>query len=205
MKKFFDPENNLWSWIGRIPDMILLSLLWLVLSIPIVTLVPASIALYDAVARNVRPDEKGAYRRFFRTFRKELGRGILMGLLWIVIAAVLYVGYSILSQQAQAGDAWAAYALVYQILSLLPLSVFLWVIPLESRFIYGYWQLHKNAILFSVCYLPRTLLLLVFTVLGIVACCFYPLAIIVMPALLALLFSIPIEKVFKKYTPETGE
>lgn len=201
-KRFFDPENSLWHWIGKVPEMCGLSVLWLVLSLPVVTLVPASIALYDTVARKLRPDEKGVFRRFFRTFRKELGRGILMGLLWLLIGAVLVWGYNILNHQAKASDSWAIYGIVYLILSALPLGVFCWLIPIESRFVYPYWTLHKNAVLFAISYLPRTFLLLVLAALAVVVCWYMPPLILIMPALLTTLQSIPIESVFKKYMPE---
>lgn len=201
-RKFFDPENNLWSWIGRIPEIVILSALWVLMSLPIITLIPASIALYDAMARNVRPDEKGAYRRYFRTFWQELGRGILMSLLWLVIAAVLFVGFRILERQAGESQGWAVYALVYQVLSLLPLGIFLWVIPLESRFVYPYWTLHKNAAVMMLSYLPRTFLMLVLTVAAFVGCWYCPFILAFVPGLLALLISIPVEKVFEKMTKE---
>ena len=201
-RKFFDPENTLWSWIGRIPEIIILSALWVLMSLPIITMIPASIALYDAMARNVRPDEKGAYRRYFRTFWQELGRGILMSLLWLVIAAVLFVGFRILQRQAGESQSWAIYALVYQVLSLLPLGVFLWVVPLESRFVYPFGLLHKNAIVMMLSYLPRTFLMLVLTVAAFVGCWYCPFVLAFVPGLLMLLISIPVEKVFNKMTEE---
>lgn len=201
-RKFFDPENNLWSWIGRIPEIVILSVLWVLMSLPVITLIPASIALYDAMVRNIRPDEKGAYRRYFRTFWQELGRGILMSILWLVIAAVLFVGFRILERQAGESRIWAIYALVYQVLSLLPLGIFLWIIPLESRFVYPYWTLHKNAAVIALSYLPRTFLMLVLTVLAFIGCWYCPFVLAFVPGLLALLVSIPVEKIFSKMTDE---
>lgn len=201
-RKFFDPDNTLWSWIGRIPEIVILSALWVVMSLPVLTLIPASIALYDAMARNVRPDIKGAYRRYFKTFWQELGRGILMSLLWLVIAAVLFIGFRILQRQAGESQFWAIYALVYQIFSLLPLGVFLWLIPLESRFVYPFGLLHKNAVVMMLSYLPRTFLMLVLTVGAFVGCWYCPFVLAFVPGLLILLISIPVEKIFKKMTDE---
>lgn len=203
-RKFFDPENTLWSWIGRIPEIVILSALWVVMSLPVITLIPASIALYDAMARNVRPDEKGAYRRYFRTFRQELGRGMLMSLLWLITASVLFIGFRILQRQAGESQGWAVYTLIYQVLSLIPLGIFLWIIPLESRFVYPYWTLHKNAAIMMISYLPRTLIMLALTVGAFVGSWYFPFILAFVPGLLMLLISIPVESVFKKMT-ETAE
>ena len=43
--RFFNPDNWLWRGFGRLADFFILSILWLVCSIPVVTIGAASIAL----------------------------------------------------------------------------------------------------------------------------------------------------------------
>jgi uncharacterized membrane protein YesL len=205
-RRFFDPENSLWHWIGKVPELFCLSLFWLVLCVPVITIAPASIALYDAVVRKLRPDEKGLFRRFFTTFWKELGRGILLSLLWLVIAAALTYCYNLLTTRAEADSSLAVITLVYQVSLLIPIGVFLWVIPLEARFVYGFWQLHKTALVYAFAYLPQTALLLLLAALALVGCWYMPVFILIIPAVLALLLSLPTEKVFRPLiSPETIE
>lgn len=201
MKQHFF-ENNLWHWLGKLPELCGLSILWLVCSLPIITLIPASVALYDAVSRNLRPDLKGVYRRFFRTFKNELLRGILISLLWGGLILLLSIGFRILIRSSDGSGILSVYTLVYQVSFLLPLAVLCWLIPIESRFVYPYWQLQKNALIFTVAYLPRTALLLLVLALGVLACWYVPVLILPIPAVIALLHSIPVENVFKDYMPE---
>ena len=77
LKNLFDPELPFWRWVCNVPHMIALSFLWLVMSLPLITFVPATVALYDAIVKNMRPDIKGLYKRYFQTFKAELKRGIL--------------------------------------------------------------------------------------------------------------------------------
>ena len=196
-RRFFDPDNTFWYWLTKLPELCGLSLIWLLCSLPLLTLVPATLALYDATARNLRPDEKGMYRRFFRTFKNELGKGILIGLLWLALASLLYFGFE---TTKQAGH--GVLTLVYQISCLLPLAVFCWLIPLQSRFVYPFWQLHKNAAIFALANLPKTGLMLLILLLALLACWYIPVLAIPMPALIALLHSFPVEKVFADFTPE---
>ncbi len=198
-KKIFHSENSLWDWVGKVPELCALSLLWFACSIPLLTIAPATIALYDAVARNLRPGEKGIFDRFFRTFRKELSRGILMSILWLAIGAVLVLGSVFTQQWAKNDSTGAAIALVYQVLSLLPLGTFFWVMALESRFVYPFGVLHKNALIFTVSYLPRTGLMLLIFILAFIACWYLLPLVLIMPATVALLHSIPIESVFEEY------
>lgn len=202
-KRIMDPENSLWSWINKIPEMIALSVLWVLLCLPVVTIVPACVALYDAVSRNLRPDEKGVFTRFFRTFKNELARGIVLSILWLAITAFLVWLFMFLKQKAKTGGNWDVYLLVYQVTTLIPLAVFAWLIPLQSRFVYSFGTLHKNALIFAISYLPYTVLILVL-LLGVLwlTRLFFPLVLIA-PALLVLLQSLPIEKVLKKHMPDT--
>lgn len=196
-KRFFDPDNTFWSWLTKLPELCGLSLVWLLCSLPVITLVPATIALYDAAARNLRPDEKGMYRRFFRTFKNELGKGILIELFWLVLAALLYFGFETMKLSGR-----AVLTLVYQVSCLLPLGVFCWLIPLQSRFVYPFWQLHKNAAVFALANLPKTGLMLLILGLALVVCWYVPVLVLPMPALLAVLHSLPVENAFKDYMPE---
>jgi len=58
----------------------------------------------------------------------------------------------------------------FQVLSLIPLAIFLWTVALESRFVYPFWQLHKNGVLFAFSYLPQTGLILLICLLAWVLC-----------------------------------
>jgi uncharacterized membrane protein YesL len=202
MNKIFDPQNSFWQWIGRAPYILILSILWFVMCIPIVTIVPATIALYDAVARNLRPDEKGLFRRYFRTFVKELGRGIILSIIWAVIAYLLTYSFQILEFNALTDPNYDTWTLVFQVTLMIPVGVFLWMVTLESRFVYSFFNLIKNSLTFFFAYLPQTLLMVILFIVGILACWFYIPLIFFMPALLMLLLSFPVESVFRKCMEE---
>lgn len=201
-KKVFDPQNSFWQWIGRSPYVLILSLLWFVMCIPIVTIVPATIALYDAVARNLRPDEKGIFRRYFRTFVKELKRGIVLSILWAVIAYLLTYSFQILELNAQTDPSYDTWTLVFQVTLMIPVGIFLWMVALESRFVYSFFGLLKNSLTFFFAYLPQTLLMVILFVAGFLACWFYIPLLFFMPALLMLLLSFPVESIFSKLIEE---
>ena len=70
---FFHPDNIIFRALARLVDLVGLSLLWAVCSIPLVTLVPATAALYHALYRVFRKkDEDRSFRLFFLqpSFRK---------------------------------------------------------------------------------------------------------------------------------------
>ena len=199
---FFNPDNWLWRGFGRVADFFILSVLWMVCSIPVVTIGAATIALYDTVAHCFRYQEGRMVDRFFRTFRKELLRGILPTVVWAVVGYLFNVSYQILSQLGEGSSFWSVFSLVYFVLLLIPVGVAIWAIGLESRFAYTFGQLHKNAVMFTLGYFPRTLaVVLIFVV-------FYNLLInmfflvMFLPAIMVNLQSMFMEPVFRKYMPE---
>lgn len=201
----YGTDSFLWRWFGKIGEFLGLSLLWLLCCIPVLTIAPAGIALYDSIAHCVRGDEPGPYRRFFKTLKQELLRGILISLLWLVLGAVFVVGYNALYQWGKENQFAAIYSLVYAGTMLIPMGVLCWLLPIESRFAYGFWALHKTALTYTIVHLPTTAAILGFLILGVVAIAVMPVFLVLMPAIIVTLQSWLIEKVFKLYTPETEE
>ena len=199
---FFDPRNSLWHWLGKVPEFFCLSLLWLLLSLPVLTLVPATVALYDTIVRKLRPDEKGLFRRFFTTFWKELGRGVLMSLFWLLLFALLLYCHWLLKARAPEDQTMAVLALVYQITLLIPIAAFFWTIALEARFYYGFWELHRTALVFTLSYLPRSALVLLLGIAAFFGCWYLPPFLFLIPGIMMTLQSIPLDKAIQSLLPE---
>lgn len=196
----FDMDKPFWKWIGRIPAMVGLSLCWYICCIPIITIIPACCALYDAVSRGLMKDnDKAAFKRFFRSFKNELKRGIPLTLLWLVIAVVTYFGYMITAQNL------GVFSTFYVITAVMIVAYLSWLIPLESRYKNGFIQLHINALRFYFARFPGSLLMLL-SIAGVLAVTFmHPFTSIlttVAPCLIAILHSFLVEKAFQSVFPD---
>lgn len=86
--RVFRYQGWLWRALNTLTDILALSVLWLLCSIPVLTLGAATTALYDSVVRCIRYKQSGPYERFFRTFKNELVPGLLLTLLWGAVAAL---------------------------------------------------------------------------------------------------------------------
>lgn len=202
MKNFFDTENKFWRLFGSFADVLVLSLLWAICCLPVVTIGAASIALYDAAAKRIHEDEGHPYKHFFHVLRTELLRGIGITVLWGLLAFLLTLGYSFLYQQGKTNSLAAMYSMVYLGSLLIPVSIFLWLLPVEARFAHGFWSLHKTAASFAFVHLPTTALLLVILVGCVILAGFLPVLIFFLPSIMVMLQSTLVEKVFKKYIEE---
>lgn len=203
--RFFNPDNWLWRGFGRLADFFILSVLWMVCSIPLVTIGAASIALYDTVAHCFRYQEGSMVGRFFRTFKRELLRGILLTVCWAALGYLLNVSYQILAQMGEPGSVWGTISVIYFVALLIPVGIACWAIGLESRFAYTFGQLHKNAVIFTLGYLPRTVAIVLIFVLFYNVIINFPFMIMLLPAVMVNLQSMFMEPVFRKYMPEETE
>ena len=86
----FNPENTFWRWMAGLADILVLSVLWLLCSVPVVTVGAATAALYDACARGMRGGRGDAWRRFFHTFRAELKTATIACAIWEALLLVLF-------------------------------------------------------------------------------------------------------------------
>ncbi len=202
---FFDMDKPLWRWIGKIPELIALSFFWYICCIPVITIIPASCALFDAISRYTMMDDKGSFRRFFRTFWKELPRGIPLTILWLVIALAFFFGDNVLAYNASQSIVFATLHLMYRIMILLTVGYLGWLVPLQSRYHNSFVGLHINTMRFFLGRLPGTGAILLTTVAGIILCIAHPYTyclLIIVPALIAVFHTIPVEKAFQKVFPD---
>ena len=86
--RVFRYQGWLWRALNTLTDILALSVLWLLCSIPVLTLGAATTALYDSVVRCIRYKMPRPYERFFRTFKNEIVPGALLTLLWGAVAAL---------------------------------------------------------------------------------------------------------------------
>lgn len=148
-------EPFLLRWAGKAGSFCILSILWLVSCLPVVTAIPACIALYDSVVRCVLGDEDRPGLHFWRTFKRHLLRGIVLSILWLAIAFVIRLGYR-LSHVLWTGTVARIYTAVYAGSTLIPLGVLAWLIPIQAHGPCGLGRLHSLSLTMTILALPTT-------------------------------------------------
>lgn len=201
---FFNPENSFFRFTGRVLDVVILSALWLVCSLPVVTLGPATSALYYSCVKCLRFREPHPYRNFWDAFRSNLRTGIPATLAFLALGLLLDAGYLFLVIASQSGEpVWNLLRVVYCVLLLLPIAAASCAFPLLSRFTFTAGALLSAALRLTLRHLPVMLaaavinMALVFVTLK----GWYFGVMLLTPALGALLNSLLLEPVLRKYTP----
>ena len=198
MSRLFSPDGLLWKILNSLTDIFALSLIWLFFCLPVITIGPATTALYDAVTHGIRYQETGLYRRFFRTFKADLKISIPTTLLWAAIIALGFFSLSYLRSIAEVNRAAAIASSAYYIIMLLPIGCACWVFPILSRFTYSFKDLNLTALRLAIAYLPRTVVLVLATIELLQICINFIFPSFFVPACMMLLWGLFIEPVFAK-------
>ena len=125
-------ESKLHAALTAVIDVVWLGLLWLVCSLPVLTLGAASTALYYAMVKSVRHERGHATKEFFRAFRMNFRQATA---LWLICLGVLAVGLADVYAFSQMGVKQGDFLYVLSRLLLLPVPVlFPWIFAFLSRF-----------------------------------------------------------------------
>lgn len=202
MNRFFNAEHWLWRPFGRIADLLLLNCLWLLCSLPVVSLGAATCALYDCTARCLHGEDTALFTRFFRTLRAELLPGLLQGLLWLI---PVFGGYRLLWQYgrvAGTGDGAVIVTVALLLLwSCLPgMAVLAFLI--QSRFSMPASGVALAAVRIGLSRLPRLVPVGLSIVLSVWLTLRFWLPALLAPALAAQLWWLLLEPVLQSYMKE---
>lgn len=162
-------NGKLFSWDGRFMELmngfgelVMLSVVFLICCIPVVTIGSAVTSLYYAVIKSVRRGRGTPLGEFFSSMRRTLVKGIIITLEIMAVGAALYIGYReavAMNEAAAAGMVdydGKVFATVYMILGVLLMAVSAYIFPVLSRFTMKTVNMWKLAFVMSIRYIPVT-------------------------------------------------
>ena len=82
-------DNPIMHGIGRIADFIILNLLWLVCSIPIITIGASTTALYTVMLKVVKNEEGYIARGFLKAFKENFKQSTLLMVVFVSLVILL--------------------------------------------------------------------------------------------------------------------
>ena len=203
--RLLDPNNPLFRTLARFMDVVGLSLIWFFLCLPVVTIGPASAALYRTIVAMMYEGSDDHFRRYFRSFRQNLKVGIPACIVAVVLGAVLYLGFQIMYayRMSETGNhlVFAAYAVTM----LFPLGTACYLFPLLGRFTFTVKGLYMTALQLALAHLPTTVAVVAVTGAAMVAMVVYPWALFFAPFLMSVIVASVLERVFRKHIPENKQ
>ena len=153
----FSMDGPLWRALNFIADVMVLHVLWLVHSLPLVTIGASTTALYYAMMKRIRTNEGQVTANFRQSFKANFRQATI---LWLIAAAAGAILWLDLNFCTTWGETAGKVMLAGCSLLLAPCwMTLLYLFPVLAKFTGSVYDTFKNALLMSVRHLPMTLLL----------------------------------------------
>lgn len=155
----FNYEGRLFRALSFFADMILLQLIWVVFSLPLVTIGASTTAAYYAAMKKLEYEEGHIWSNFIRRFRSNFAQSTKLWLI-MVAASVVLAGDLVFSQKA-GGVLGSGLMVFFTPFAVLVLFTLIYLFPIQARFENTILQTLKNAFLMSIANIPYTILALI--------------------------------------------
>ena len=150
-------DNIVHIWLNIIGDIVVANLLFLLCSIPLVTIGPSLTALYHCMLRTVKGNNNETVKTFFRAWKENFIPSMAIWLILLGMCAVLFLNIGFLNQQGSFFGTILLYA--SGALMVLLVLVFLYVFPVIAAFSGTVKNHVKNAFLFAFMHFPSTIVI----------------------------------------------
>lgn len=202
MKRIFSYDGVFGQTVNRIIDCILLSFLWLLVSIPVVTMGAATTALYYTVHKTFRREEGYMLRAFWRSFKMNFRQSTLVWLgflvFYIVFGVNAYYGYAFFANDVMP----MGLLIVIAVAAAIVMAWSCYIFPYIARFKDTSKTVRKNCLYLLVRHPLRSLALLVILLGCIVLVAGVPFGLTFAPAAGAWATNAILEPVFRLYMSE---
>lgn len=200
---FFRLDGPFFKYGTILCDIIILSVLWCICSLPIITLGPATAALYYVTTRIISAREGYIVKDFFKSFTSNFIQSAAAGI--FLTAAGGLLAFNAVHLKGE-NSFWSVIKVIQVVLFLELVITSFYIFPIIARFKMKLKDIFKMAFFMANRHFFTTLtcfLLFAATIFGLV---FYSLLILpfifLIPGLFAYITSFMIMLVFKKYAPE---
>lgn len=159
--KLFNLDSPLMQFLNKVADLMWLNILTLVCCIPVVTIGPALTALHYMALKMVRNEECYITKDYFKSFRLNFRQGVVIWLIELVVIVLLVGDFLIMRNSAIAFG--KPMKIVLTVVAVMMLFTFTFVYPVLAKFDNTVMRTIKNAFFIGILQFPKTILMMVFS------------------------------------------
>ncbi len=200
----FNYNNPVIVFMVKVANMIIASLYWVICCLPVVTVLPACAALYHSVNKVIFGNGNGVTKDYFSAFKAALRPGVALTVLLEVVGALVAFGIYTGLQIWDAGMFGTVYMAAGILIGFICLTSLVYVAPTLSRFEGGISVILRLSVYFAMKNQFRSAWYVILLGLAFWSVDFFPLLLLVMPALYTDLIRPGTEKVMNGYIQLAG-
>ena len=152
MDRLFNMDNKFFTVMGRVADLIMLNVVFLICCLPIVTIGASLTALHYVTLKMARNEESYIIRSFFKSFKQNFKQATVINLIMLAVAAILYMDLRIVGNID--GTMSQVLYIVFFAFGILYMMVFLYIYPVLAKFYNSIKNTFRNAFLMAIRHLP---------------------------------------------------
>lgn len=208
MAGFFSEDSKIIGFLTGLFDVMCVGFFWLMFSVPLVTIGASTTATYYTVVKGIRRKRGYIWKNFWSSFKMNFLQATM---LWIASLAIdgLFVFNIIFAHNNIEGMWGNVLIVIYMVILAVLITTQMYVFPVLSRFKLSVKEIVKTSFFLGIKHFPITLICILIFAANIAAIYLsvyaYPLAMIFVGSIFNWLYSLPMERVLKKYVPEYDE
>lgn len=143
-------KESLGSFLSLLCDLMVLNVLWLLCSVPVITVGPSTCALFSCMLKIARDElSDSTFKIFFKAFKENFRNAFFYGLIALAALFIVYVDFSF--ALSQTGTFRTVFLIVSGAASAALLVFVSYVFPLQARYENTFKGHLRNAFLLSCC------------------------------------------------------
>lgn len=211
MSNLFNMDNAFFRALGKLADLMILNILFIIFSLPIVTIGASWTAMYYVTLKLAENEEGYIIRSFWKSFKQNFKQATVIWLIMLLIGIILVL--DLLIMRNASGTVTDVFRIIITATMIVYFIVLTYVFPVLARFYNSIRGTVKNAFIIAVANLPRTIAIAAVSI-GAVLVTFlntytiwYGLLVWILAgfALVAYANSYFFKKIFSKYMPQETE
>ncbi len=156
--KFFSVDSPFYRFLSRFLDVLKLNFMWLLFSIPVITIGASTVAAMSVALRMTDDEEGYIGRSFIRAFKENWKQGTLLWIITVIAAYAVYLDFQLFN--AVEGNPFIFLVIGIVSCFIIVLSL-LYSYPLAARYENTLVKTIQNSFEISKRYFGRTLLLII--------------------------------------------
>ena len=160
MDNLFRYDNKFFEILGKITNIVILNLLFIISCLPVITIGASITALYYVATQIVKEEETYIVKEFIKRFKENFKTSTLVWFIMIIIGSVLAVDLyasTLISNKLTSN----MLKLVFTMISIIYIFALTYVFPLISKFENTIKNTIINSILISIQSLPYTVIMVI--------------------------------------------
>ena len=159
---FFVIDSPVMRFLGRIGDIIILNLIFVVTALPVVTVGMALSALYTVAMKLARGEDPSVLREYIRAFWRNRKPATICWLIMAAAGALIFLDFRLAG--AFGGTLYTVVRLLLAMIFGVWMLTFLYLFPYIARFENTVFHSVKNALFLGAAHLPSTVVMLVISI-----------------------------------------